>query len=327
MIEGTALRVDASDPSTARMRLVVARVETLARDCRLIELRSPGGAPLPEGQPGAHIGIHLPNGIQRQYSLMTAPSAPRSYTFAVKKDAASRGGSAFIVDRMSVGDVIEVDPPRNNFPLVTAAPLSVFFAGGIGITPIWAMIQRLEQLGRPWILHYASRSRAEAPLLNELGAFEQAHCHFDDEAGAVLPIAEILRAIPKNAHVYCCGPAPMLAAFEDAAKGRHPTSIHVEYFTPKHEASVAGGFVVELAKTGIEVEVPAGETIMQAVRACGIEVPSSCEEGICGACETRVLSGVPDHRDTILSPREREENKSMFICCSGSKSARLVLDI
>jgi vanillate O-demethylase ferredoxin subunit len=190
------------------------------------------------------------------------------------------------------------------------------------------MIQRLTALGRPWTLHYAARAREEAPFRAQLGSHPGVRFHFDTEhAGALMPVADIVRAAAPEAHLYCCGPAPMLAAFEAAAAGRDPDRVHVEYFTQKHEVATEGGFVVELARTGKEVRVAPGQTILQAVRDVGIDVGSSCEEGICGACETRVLSGLPDHRDAILSEKERAANKSIFICCSGSKSARLKLDL
>jgi ferredoxin-NADP reductase len=283
---------------------------------------------LPSGEPGSHIGVHMPNGIMRQYSLLSARDPAREYAIGVKRDPASRGGSAFLCERLRVGDELDVEPPRNNFPLAEDAAQSIFIAGGIGITPIWCMIQRLSTLERSWTLHYATRSREEAAFREELGAHRTTHFHFDEEhGGALLPVADIVRNAAPEAHLYCCGPAPMLAAFEAAAAGRDPARTHVEYFTQKHAASTGGGFLVELARSRLEVRIEPGQTIVRALREAGVDVPTSCEEGICGACETRVLAGVPDHRDAILSEKERAANKTMFVCCSGSKSERLVLDL
>jgi ferredoxin-NADP reductase len=306
----------------------VSDVREIAAGCRAVVLRPVEGGHLPSGEPGSHVGVHLPNGIMRQYSLLYACEPAREYAIGVKRDPASRGGSAYICERLRVGDELNVDPPRNNFPLAEDAAESIFIAGGIGITPIWCMIQRLSALQRSWTLHYATRSRAESAFREELRAYKTTHFHFDEEhGGRLLPVAEIVCNAPAEAHLYCCGPAPMLAAFEKAAAGRDPARAHVEYFTQKHAASTGGGFLVELARSRLEVRIEPGQTIVQALREAGVDVPTSCEEGICGACETRVLAGAPDHRDAILSEKERAANKTMFVCCSGSKGERLVLDL
>jgi tetrachlorobenzoquinone reductase len=321
--------VVAPDPSPARLRLQVSAIRPLAAGCKLFELKSPHGGPLPAADAGAHIGLHLANGLERFYSLLDPEPAPTRYRIGVKRDPDSRGGSAYLYEKVRLGDVIEVEPPRNNFPLNETAAETVLIAGGIGITPIWAMIQRLQRLNRRWSLFYAARSRSEAAFARDVVAFPNAHLHLDEEAGGLLDVAAIVRKAPRNTHFYCCGPTPMLKVFEAAvaAAGVPAECIHVEYFAAKYEAAREGSFVLELAKSGKEVRVPPGTSILAAVRAAGIETPSSCEEGVCGACETKVLSGRPDHRDAILSPREREESRSMFICCSGSLSERLVLDL
>jgi ferredoxin-NADP reductase len=231
-------------------------------------------------------------------------------------------------DQLRVGSKVSVVPPRNNFPLVENAEETVLIAGGIGITPIYCMVERLIALGRPWELHYSCRSRMDTAFLEELSHLSQVRFHFDDEEGGkFLQVVTIIGALSKNAHLYCCGPAPMLAAFEAATASWPPAQIHVEYFTPKFAAAQEGGFVVELARSKRELVIPPGKSILQCVREAGIQVPHSCEEGVCGACETRVISGNPDHRDTILTESERQESATMMICCSGSKSPRLVLDI
>jgi len=299
-----------------------------ARDTNLYTFKRPDNSPLPGAEPGAHIDLILPNGMERQYSLIDyGPTLPE-YTVGVKRDANSRGGSLYMHDQLRVGMRLSIIPPRNNFPLKDDAALVVLLAGGIGITPIYCMVKKLVALKRPFELHYSSRSRADAAFLDELTQHKQVRFHFDDEAaGKFLPVADIVAKAPTNAHLYCCGPGPMLAAFEAATAAWPPAQIHVEYFTPKFTAAQEGGFIVELARSKRELVIPPGKSILQAVREAGIQVPHSCEEGVCGACETRVISGIPDHRDSILTEQERKESATMMICCSGSKSPRLVLDI
>lgn len=310
--------------------LRVRTIEEVAVGCKLVVLSSLDGQALTAGEPGSHIGLRLPQGIERQYSLLRSQPGADAYEIAIKRDPASRGGSTFIHDHLRVGDVILVEPPRNNFPLVEGAGPSVFLAGGIGITPILCMIRRLRETAAPWTLHYACRTRAEAAFRAEFDGLPNVHFHFDDEhGGSPLPIRDVLQSAPDRAHLYCCGPAPMLTAFEEAAAdaGIDSHFVHAEYFTQKYEASTEGGFEVELAQSGLTVLVAPGRTILQTVLAAGVEMSWSCEEGFCGACETRVIAGTPDHRDAILSLSEREASKTMFICCSGSKTERLVLDL
>lgn len=309
------------------IEVVLTSIALAARDTNLYTFERPDRAPLPGAGPGAHLDVLLPNGIERQYSLIhSGPQLP-AYTIAVKLDAASRGGSSFVHRELRVGDRLRVCHPRNNFPLVKDAPHSVLIAGGIGITPILCMMRRLIQLGRSWQLHYACRSRDEAAFVSELERFGQAHLHFDDEAGALLPIASIVGGAPKDAHLYCCGPTPMLAAFQSSAAGWPSGQLHVEYFAPRFTAAQQGGYVVELARSKRTFSIPDGKTILQVLREADIDVSYSCEEGVCSACETRVISGVPDHRDSVLSEQERKDGRTMMICCSGSKSERLVLDL
>ena len=305
----------------------LASIRYAARDTNLYEFARPDGKPLPAGEAGAHIGVHLPNGIMRQYSLIAAERDPLSYVVGIKRDAGSRGGSRYIHDELRVGALIDIEPPRNNFPLAEDAEDTVLFAGGIGITPIRCMVQRLEALGRRWQLYYSCRSRADAAFLDELQALGRTHFHFDDEAGGFLDITRAVIKSPRDAHLYCCGPAPMLAAFETATAAWPKAQVHVEYFTAKEAAALEGGFTVELAKSGRKFTIPPGRTILHVLREGGIEVSSSCEEGICGACEVGVVYGVPDHRDAILSEQERRENKTIFVCCSGARTDKLVLDL
>ena len=308
----------------------LAEVKTVARDTNLYTLRRADGLPLPAYTPGAHIDLHLPNGLIRQFSLAAPNTDPQSYTVGIKRDAASRGGSIYIFDHMKVGDEIKISAPRNNFPLVENAPHVVLVAGGIGITPIWCMAQQLTALGRSWKLYYACRSRDDMAFLTALEKLDPnfRHLHFDDEAGGqVLDVATAIAEAPPDAHFYCCGPNPMLKAFEAAAASRPRDHVHVEYFTAKAEASTTGGFWVELARSGEEYFIPEGKKILEVLFDAGVDVDYSCELGICGACETRVISGIPEHRDSVLSAEEQDANEKVMICCCGSKTERLVLDM
>lgn len=311
-----------------RIDVILVKIELAAKDTNLYTFRREDDAVLPPAEPGAHIGLFLANGMERQYSLVIADPNPRAYTIGVKRDAASRGGSRFVHDELRVGTRLSIAPPRNNFILDESAAVTLLFAGGIGITPIYCMFRRLRTLGREAALHYANRSRGETAFLRDLRDEPGVSFHFDEEEnGRFLPIGDLVRDAPADAHLYCCGPMPMLAAFEKATEGRAAAQVHIEYFTPKFEAAVAGGFIVELARTKQEFFIAEGRSILDVLREAGVDVSYSCEQGICGSCETRVLSGEPDHRDSILSEGERAAGQSMMICCSGAKSERLVLDL
>ena len=306
----------------------VSAIRYAARDTHLYEFTPLDGRPLPPYAPGAHIDLHLPNALVRQYSLITAEPDPGSYSVGIKRDPASRGGSRYIHDELRVGKTLKISAPRNNFPLVEDADHLVLLAGGIGITPIWCMVQRLEKLGRSWELHYACRSRSDMAFLSVLEAMSSSRFHFDDESeGKFLDVASIVAKAPKGAHLYCCGPTPMLKAFEAATADWPREQVHIEYFTPKQEAAKTGGFTVELARSGKEFIIPEGKSILQVLLDAGVDVDYSCELGICGACEQRVISGIPDHRDAILTEEEQASNTKVMICYAGCKSERLVLDL
>ena len=310
----------------AAMRLTA--ITYAAEQVHIYEFRPVSGASVPPFTAGAHVDLHLPNGLVRQYSIANAQGERHRYVLGVKRDAAGRGGSRFLHDDLRVGTVVKVGGPRNNFPLVEAAAHSVLIAGGIGVTPIVSMVARLRSLARPWELHYAVRRRGEAAFLDELLAGDgHVRLHVDEEQGSMIDVAAIVRAAPEEAHLYCCGPTPMLEAFTAAARSRPAERVHLEYFSSAVAPAVESGFIVELARSKVRVEVPPGQTILEALRARGLEVQSSCEQGICGSCETRVLAGEPDHRDMLLSDEEKATNEVMMICCSGSRSAVLVLDL
>jgi ferredoxin-NADP reductase len=292
------------------------------------ELRPLDGGELPPFTAGAHIDLTLPNRMVRSYSLINPQSERHRYVIAVQKDRGSRGGSKWIHQSLRAGEILAVNGPRNNFELDETAEKSIFIAGGIGITPMLSMIERLNLIGREWELVFCSRTRNSTPFVELLERNPQVRFNFDQERdGKMLDIAAAVRAVPANSHLYCCGPLPMLEAFEAATKDHARERVHVEYFTAKEPPATDGGFTVVLAKSRREFAVPSGKTILGALSDAGVDIPHSCTEGVCGTCETKVLEGIPDHRDRILTERERASNKTMMICCSGSKSERLVLDL
>lgn len=304
-----------------------------AEDINLYRFSALDGYVASSFDPGAHIDLYLPNGMMRQYSLANVFHAgDNHYVVGVKLDPASRGGSRYMHEALRVGVVLDVGLPRNQFPLQVDAPHSVFIAGGIGITPIYCMITQLHTLGCSWELHFAVKRRAEAAFLTELEAFARlggsVHLHIDEERqGDVLDIAGIIGAARRDAHFYCCGPKPMLDVFVAASTGLPGAQVHLEYFSAELDPVSTGGFKVILARSGLEVEVPTGCSIARALEERGVELEISCEQGVCGACQTRVLEGIPDHRDLILSEQERLSHNTMMICCSGSLTPVLVLDL
>ncbi|MEZ5737118.1 MAG: PDR/VanB family oxidoreductase [Novosphingobium sp.] len=269
----------------------------------------------------------LPDGTERSYSLLDPPSGSSSYIIAVKLERNGRGGSRYI-HSLTPGEKVQLLEPRNNFELSTDSEPAIFIAGGIGITPIWCMMQERRAQGLPWQLIYACRSKADAVFYQEMANEPFVSLHFDDEnEGRPLDLLTIVSDAPDSAHLYCCGPIPMLEAFKTAVEGRPPHTVHVEYFSPTQEAATQGGFTVHLAKSDRDIAVKPGQSILTALRNGGVDVPFSCEEGTCGACEVHVLSGTPDHRDAVLTEEEREAGETMMVCCSGSLSAVLTLDL
>lgn len=227
---------------------------------------------------------------------------------------------------------LEVSEPRNNFALVEDASHCTLIGGGIGITPLLSMLYRLEELGRPWTLHYAARTRQDASFLDEVTRFDtvipgRVHLYFDREPrGQALSMERAVAAAPPDSHLYCCGPAGMIQAFESAAASRPASHVHREHFAGA-SATVEKAFTVVLHRSNQELKVREGTTILDTLLDHGIEVPCSCLEGTCGSCLVPVLDGIPDHRDSVLSPGDRASGDKMLVCCSGSKSDRLVLDL
>jgi vanillate O-demethylase ferredoxin subunit len=288
---------------------------------------------LPPFSAGAHIDVHAAPGLVRQYSLCNDPGETHRYVIGVLRDAKSRGGS-LAMHALQEAQVVAISHPRNHFALTEEAPHSLLLAGGIGITPLLSMARRLHRLGRPFEMHYGSRTSARTAFLETIGqsAFAPSvHLHFDDGPVAQrLDARAILGAQPAGAHLYVCGPAGFMDAILAAAReaGWREERLHREYFNaaPVH-TSGDGSFEVQVASTGAVIRVDADRSVAAALAAAGIEVPTSCEQGVCGICVTRVLEGTPDHRDMYLTPHEQARGGQFTPCCSRAKSARLVLDL
>lgn len=311
------------------MRLAVARAEAAARDIHLFELRDPAGAALPAFTAGAHVQVTSPSGLVRRYSLCNDPAEEDRYVIAVKRDPAGRGGSVDLVDRTRVGDTLEVTEPRNAFALEERAPGHLLIAGGIGITPILAMVRRLASLDARFRLVYCTRSPEDTAFRDALmapGLKARVTIHHDggDPARAfdLWPLLEK----PTKDHVYVCGPRPMLEAVRDMSGHWPPTAIHMESFIDAGAAQRPEdkAFMVVLARSGARIEVAPGVSILEAMRAAGHEAPSSCESGTCGTCRTRLVSGEPDHRDLVLM--DDEKATQVMICVSRARSPELAID-
>lgn len=314
----------------AALRVQVARKWQAAADVAGFELVSIAGQ-LPTFQPGAHIDVHLPNGLVRQYSLTNGPGELERYRIGVKLEPDGGGGSRALHDNVREGDVLAVSEPRNNFPLRRDAVRTILVAGGIGITPLLAMAQALRHQGLDFELHVFARSDdhiAFSELIDGLGEAVTRHIGLSpSETGAAL---EVLLSDPgPHEHVYVCGPGPMLDAARRiaAAAGRADDTVHFEYFANPTEIDDSTTFTVDLARSALTLEVPAGATVMEVLRASGVEVASSCETGACGTCRVTVLDGEPDHNDVYLNDTEKQQGDQMMVCVSRARSDRLVLDI
>lgn len=293
-----------------------------------LTLARPDGRRLPDWTPGAHVDLVLPTGITRQYSLCGDRWDAHTFRVAVLREPDGRGGSAFVHEVLAPGDVVEVGGPRNNFPLVPSESY-LFVAGGIGITPLLPMIHQADLLEADWRLLYGGRTRRSMAFLDELSAHgDRVQAVPQDEHG-LLDLAGFLGEPRPGVKVYCCGPAPLLAAIERACAAWPPHTLHLERFVAQERGAPAlpGPFAVELARSGVVVDVRPGVSVLDAVRAAGVDVLSSCRQGTCGTCETTVLAGRPDHRDSILADHERAAGDCMFPCVSRSCDDRLVLDL
>jgi ferredoxin-NADP reductase len=318
-----------SQVSGAARELRVVRATREAEDVLSFALADPTGADLPAWTPGAHIDVRLTAELSRQYSLCGDPADRRHWRIAVLLEQPGRGGSRYLHERVTTGSLLSVGAPRNNFPLIEADRYE-FIAGGIGITPLLPMIAAVHANGADWQLHYGGRLRERMAFLPELAAYAaRVRVHPEAELG-LLPLAEILGAAADGAAVYCCGPEPLLKAVEQVHGGRAAGTLHVERFHAKEietNPAADGGFEVVLNSTGAVVPVLAGQSILAALTRAGLDVPSSCLEGTCATCETTVLAGEVDHRDSVLTEDEQAAGRTMMLCVSRARSPRLVLDM
>jgi ferredoxin-NADP reductase len=306
----------------------VRETKVEADDVRSIVLEHPDGIALPAWAPGAHIDVHIPTTGTRQYSLCGDPADKNAWHIAVLRERDSRGGSVFLHDAVEAGTLLETGGPRNNFPLAPAGHHE-FVAGGIGITPLLPMLAELTAAGASWRLHYGGRRRAGMAFLDPLAAYGDRVVVWPEDERGLLPVAEIAAAAGPGGLVYCCGPGPLLDAVEKACAGIGAPA-HVERFRPRDPAPGIRAqmpFDVLLGSTGQVVPVQPGQSILDALADAGLDVPSSCREGTCASCETTVLAGEVDHRDSVLTESERQTGTTMMICVSRSHSERLTLDL
>ncbi|MDQ0773224.1 ferredoxin-NADP reductase [Streptomyces aurantiacus] len=316
--------------------LVVDRRHLAADGVLALTLRHPLGEELPVWEPGAHIDVVLGPGLERQYSLCGDPADRHTWRVAVLREPDGRGGSAHVHGQLAAGGKVRVRGPRNHFAL-RPSPRYLFVAGGIGITPILPMLAAAEAAGARWTLLYGGRTRDSMAFTEELKRYgDRVRLAPQDESG-LLDLDSLLDTPRPDTLVYCCGPGPLLDAVEERCARWPAGSLHVERFQPKvqeagetGEAGEAGAdtaFEVVLERSGHTLTVPADVSVLDTVRAAGVEVLFSCTEGTCGTCETDVLDGTPDHRDSVLTDEERGAGETMLICVSRCHGKRLVLDL
>jgi len=307
---------------------VVVAIVNEAAGVRSLELARLSDDKMPQWEPGAHVEVILDKDLVRQYSLCGDPDDHTTWRIAVLRETQSRGGSAFVHEQLSVGDRVALRGPRNNFTLNEHTEY-LFIAGGIGITPLLPMIARCEAKGVAWQLVYGGRSKESMAFVEYLSRYGSKVTLWPQDQLGLIDLESLLGEPRPDVAVYCCGPGVLLDAVEDRCLSWAPGSLHVERFKPKDTpvGVVDTAFEVELDASGLVLTVGADQTILDVVEAAGVEVPSSCREGTCGTCETVVLEGTPDHRDSFLTAEERTSGEVIMPCCSRSKSARLVLDL
>jgi len=315
-----------------KVRVTAKTVEAV--DICSFELVDTGGKVLPAFSAGSHIDVTVGGGLTRQYSLCNDPAESHRYQIAVLRDPATRGGSAGMHDRVNVGDVIAISAPKNHFPLAHEAKKSLLLAGGIGVTPILCMAERLAVTGADFEMHYCTRSKDRTAFHDRIGNARFAsrvQFHFDDgDAAQKFDIAGRLATPEPGTHVYVCGPKGFMDAVLSTARARGwpEAQLHYEFFSAEVAPSATDeSFEVQVDSSGRIVVVPKDKTVVQALADAGIEVQTSCEQGVCGTCITRVLEGEPDHKDLYFTPEEQAKNDQFTPCCSRAKSKRLVLDL
>lgn len=312
------------------MRVRIASKTAAADGIAVFELVPADGDALPPFTAGAHVDVHLGDGLVRQYSLCNDPAETHRYQLGVLRDPASRGGSA-AMHALVAGDTLEISAPKNHFPLQANAAHSVLLAGGIGVTPILAMAQSLAHAGASFEFHYCTRSAATMAFRERLACDDlRARTHLYHDDGRRADLQQLLAAPRADTHLYVCGPSGFMAAVLDAARaaGWSEANLHREYFAAPETPSAPGGaFQVTVQSTGRVIDIAPDQTVVQALAAHGVEIQTSCEQGVCGTCLTRVLAGEPDHRDAYLTDDERAANDQFLPCCSRARSGMLVLDL
>ncbi len=312
------------------LSLVVEAKREIASDIWLVELVSLDGDELPPFEPGAHLIVRTPAGVLRQYSICSTASDRSLYQIAVKRELAGRGGSTSMAEDLCEGDVVSVSLPVNYFPLEAIAGQTLLIAGGIGITPILSMARRLREQDQPFRLIYCARSAESAAFVEVLSAAEFAdrtEFHYDGgDLTNALDVTTLLASWPPETHLYCCGPRGLMLAVREVTRHWPPGHVHFEDFGDSAAEPRSGdtAFRVRLARSGGTLEVGAQETILEAMRRRGLDVPSSCEAGACGTCRTRLLAGVVDHRDYVLADSERAD--AIMVCVSRALSDELTID-
>ena len=319
-------------------RILTVRVSRIIRQTPEIlafELAHPRGRELPSFSAGAHIDVHLPGGFMRQYSLAQAAQpgdTGERYVIGVKRESASRGGSAAMHDRVQVGDLLAISVPRNTFPICAQAQRHVLLAGGIGMTPMLAMAQQLARDRADFTLCVFARSRehlAFAQALAEPALAPHVRLHFDAaDSNEKIDLRGLLATHPPGTHLYLCGPAGFMKAVQAASSHWPDDCVHLEFFAPPDagaDAEANEPFALKLAQRNITVEVASDQSAVEALHDLGIDVPTSCEQGICGTCVVGFLGGEPDHRDFCLSATER--TKKLALCCSRAKSGTITINL
>lgn len=313
----------------AELDLLVESKRPVADGVIVVTLRDPRDAQLPPWQPGAHVDLVLRPDLVRQYSLCGDPNDRTALQVAVLREPEGRGGSRYVHDELPERSILRVRGPRNHFSLLPSKRY-LFIAGGIGITPIVPMVAAADRAAARWRLVYGGRTRASMAFRTDLLARygDKVSIHPQDETG-LLDLASLLAEPDGDTLVYCCGPEPLLVAVEESRAGWPAGALRVERFAPKvfDEPLLKESFEVELRRSGRTLKVPPAKSILRVVEEAGIAVLSSCQEGTCGTCETTVLAGVPEHRDSLLTEEERAANDTMMICVSRSRTPKLVLDV
>lgn len=315
-----------SPPPT--FEVVVDEVIHETNDVLELRFARTDGEPLPAWEPGAHVDVFLGNGLERQYSLCGDPRTPARWTIAVLHEPSGRGGSHWLHTELQPGNTLTIRGPRNNFPLVDATRY-ILIAGGIGITPLLPMIYELAERGADWQLHYGGRESASMAFRGQLEKWADQVAIRPASVCGWLDLDAILGTPMGDTAVYCCGPEALLGAVEDRCRSWPSGALHIERFRPRPDAREGEdrAFDVLLERSGVTVAVSSDESIVEALEAAGVEVDSSCREGTCGTCETVVLSGTPDHRDSFLTEEEQDSNEVMMICCSRARTSQIVLDL